>query len=99
MTAFPDQTFQDVIARPSHTLDMKTRSMLVELDGFGFSFLRANRLQLCLGFRALRPELGSRNRGQALPLLHPGRPPVIRRTRARAHSGSRSDMATNLQEW
>jgi RND family efflux transporter MFP subunit len=32
VTAFPDQTFQGVIARPAHTLDMKTRSMLVELD-------------------------------------------------------------------
>ena len=32
VTAFPDQTFQGVIARPTHSLDMKTRSMLVELD-------------------------------------------------------------------
>jgi hypothetical protein len=32
VSAFPDQTFQGVIARPSHSLDMKTRSMLVELD-------------------------------------------------------------------
>src|SRR5688500_3471660 len=32
VSAFPDQTFQGVIARPAHTLDMKTRSMLVELD-------------------------------------------------------------------
>ena len=32
VTAFPDRTFQGVIARPAHTLDMKTRSMLVELD-------------------------------------------------------------------
>jgi multidrug efflux pump subunit AcrA (membrane-fusion protein) len=30
--AFPDQTFQGVIARPAYSLDMKTRSMLVELD-------------------------------------------------------------------
>ena len=30
--AFPDQTFQGVIARPAHSLDMKTRSMPVELD-------------------------------------------------------------------
>ena len=32
VSAFPDQTFQGVIARPAHTLDMRTRSMLVELD-------------------------------------------------------------------
>jgi RND family efflux transporter MFP subunit len=32
VTAFPDRTFQGVIARPAHSLDMKTRSMLVELD-------------------------------------------------------------------
>jgi RND family efflux transporter MFP subunit len=32
VSAFPDQTFQGVIARPSHSLDMKTRSMQVELD-------------------------------------------------------------------
>lgn len=32
VTAFPDRTFQGVIARPAHTLDVKTRSMLVELD-------------------------------------------------------------------
>jgi membrane fusion protein (multidrug efflux system) len=32
VTAFPDQTFQGVIARPAHSLDMKMRSMLVELD-------------------------------------------------------------------
>lgn len=32
VVAFPDQTFQGVIARPAHSLDMKTRSMLVELD-------------------------------------------------------------------
>jgi RND family efflux transporter MFP subunit len=32
VSAFPDQTFQGVIARPAHSLDMKTRSMLVELD-------------------------------------------------------------------
>jgi RND family efflux transporter MFP subunit len=32
VAAFPDQTFQGVIARPAHSLDMKTRSMLVELD-------------------------------------------------------------------
>jgi RND family efflux transporter MFP subunit len=32
VTAFPEQTFQGVIARPAHSLDMKTRSMLVELD-------------------------------------------------------------------
>ena len=32
VNAFPDQTFQGIIARPAHTLDMKTRSMLVELD-------------------------------------------------------------------
>ncbi|MCA1586981.1 MAG: efflux RND transporter periplasmic adaptor subunit [Acidobacteria bacterium] len=32
VTAFPDQTFEGVIARPAHSLDMKTRSMLVELD-------------------------------------------------------------------
>ncbi len=32
VTAYPDQTFQGVIARPAHSLDMKTRSMLVELD-------------------------------------------------------------------
>jgi RND family efflux transporter MFP subunit len=32
VAAFPDQAFQGVIARPAHSLDMKTRSMLVELD-------------------------------------------------------------------
>lgn len=32
VSAFPDQVFQGVIARPAHSLDMKTRSMLVELD-------------------------------------------------------------------
>ena len=32
VSAFPDQTFQGVIARPAHSLDMKTRSMLVELE-------------------------------------------------------------------
>ena len=32
VSAFPDQTFQGVIARPAHSLDMKTRSMLVEMD-------------------------------------------------------------------
>ena len=32
VSAFPDQTFQGVIARPAHSLDMKMRSMLVELD-------------------------------------------------------------------
>ena len=32
VSAFPDQKFSGVIARPAHTLDMKTRSMLVELD-------------------------------------------------------------------
>ena len=32
VSAFPDQTFRGVIARPAHSLDMKTRSMLVELD-------------------------------------------------------------------
>jgi RND family efflux transporter MFP subunit len=32
VTAFPDQVFEGVIARSAHSLDMKTRSMLVELD-------------------------------------------------------------------
>jgi RND family efflux transporter MFP subunit len=32
VTAFPDEVFQGVIARPAHSLDMKTRSMMVELD-------------------------------------------------------------------
>jgi RND family efflux transporter MFP subunit len=32
VTAFPDETFEGIIARPAHSLDMKTRSMLVELD-------------------------------------------------------------------
>ena len=32
VSAFPDHIFQGVIARPAHTLDMKTRSMPVELD-------------------------------------------------------------------
>ena len=32
VSAFTDQTFQGIIARPAHTLDMKMRSMLVELD-------------------------------------------------------------------
>jgi RND family efflux transporter MFP subunit len=32
VSAFPDQTFQGVIARPAHSLDLKTRSMPVELD-------------------------------------------------------------------
>jgi RND family efflux transporter MFP subunit len=30
--AFPSETFEGVIARPAHSLEMKTRSMLVELD-------------------------------------------------------------------
>jgi RND family efflux transporter MFP subunit len=32
VNAFPSETFQAVIARPAHSLDMKTRSMMVELD-------------------------------------------------------------------
>jgi RND family efflux transporter MFP subunit len=32
VSAFPGQTFDGVVARPSHSLDVKTRSMLVELD-------------------------------------------------------------------
>ena len=32
VSAFPDQIFQGVIARSAHSLDIKTRSMLVELD-------------------------------------------------------------------
>jgi RND family efflux transporter MFP subunit len=32
VSAFPDQTFQGAIARPAYSLDLKTRSMLVELD-------------------------------------------------------------------
>jgi hypothetical protein len=32
VSAFPDSTFHGVIARPAHSLDMKTRSMQVELD-------------------------------------------------------------------
>jgi RND family efflux transporter MFP subunit len=32
VSAFPNQTFQAVISRPAYSLDMKTRSMLVELD-------------------------------------------------------------------
>jgi membrane fusion protein, multidrug efflux system len=32
VSAFPNQTFQGVIARPAYSLDMKTRSMSVELD-------------------------------------------------------------------
>ena len=32
VSAFPDRTFQGVIARPAHSLDLKTRSMQVELD-------------------------------------------------------------------
>ena len=32
VTAFPDTTFQGTVARSAHSLDMKTRSMLVELD-------------------------------------------------------------------
>lgn len=32
VSAFPDQKFSGTIARPAQTLDMKTRSMLVELD-------------------------------------------------------------------
>jgi RND family efflux transporter MFP subunit len=32
VSAFPGQPFAGVIARPSYSLDMKTRSMLVELD-------------------------------------------------------------------
>jgi membrane fusion protein, multidrug efflux system len=32
VSAYPGQTFAGVIARPAHSLDMKTRSMLVELD-------------------------------------------------------------------
>lgn len=32
VSAYPDRTFQGVVARPAHSLDMKTRSMPVELD-------------------------------------------------------------------
>ncbi|MGH9222099.1 MAG: efflux RND transporter periplasmic adaptor subunit [Vicinamibacterales bacterium] len=32
VSAFPDQTLHGTIARPSHSLDMRTRSMFVELD-------------------------------------------------------------------
>jgi RND family efflux transporter MFP subunit len=32
VAAFPDQTFQGTVSRPAHSLDVKTRSMLVELD-------------------------------------------------------------------
>ncbi|HZA36812.1 MAG TPA: efflux RND transporter periplasmic adaptor subunit, partial [Vicinamibacterales bacterium] len=32
VSAFPDQPFAGIIARPAYSLDMKTRSMLVELD-------------------------------------------------------------------
>jgi membrane fusion protein (multidrug efflux system) len=32
VSAFPGQTFHGTIARPAHTLDMKMRSMLVELE-------------------------------------------------------------------
>jgi RND family efflux transporter MFP subunit len=32
VAAFPDQTFQGAVTRPAHSLDVKTRSMLVELD-------------------------------------------------------------------
>lgn len=32
VAAFPGQKFEGVVARPSHSLDVKTRSMLVELD-------------------------------------------------------------------
>jgi RND family efflux transporter MFP subunit len=32
LSAYPGQTFEGVIARPAHSLDMKTRSMFVELD-------------------------------------------------------------------
>lgn len=32
VSAFPNETFQGIIARPAHSLDMKTRSMTVELD-------------------------------------------------------------------
>jgi len=32
VSAHPDQTFQGVIARPAHSLDIRMRSMLVELD-------------------------------------------------------------------
>ena len=32
VSAFPDETFQGVIARPAQSLDVKTRSMVVELD-------------------------------------------------------------------
>ncbi len=32
VSAFPSETFQGIIARPAYSLDVKTRSMLVELD-------------------------------------------------------------------
>jgi RND family efflux transporter MFP subunit len=32
VSAFPNQVFHGTIARPAHSLDMRTRSMLVELD-------------------------------------------------------------------
>jgi RND family efflux transporter MFP subunit len=32
VAAFPGRTFQGIVQRPAHSLDVKTRSMLVELD-------------------------------------------------------------------
>jgi RND family efflux transporter MFP subunit len=32
VAAFPDRRFEGVVARPAHSLDVKTRSMMVELD-------------------------------------------------------------------
>jgi RND family efflux transporter MFP subunit len=32
VAAYPDQTFEGVVQRPAHSLDVETRSMLVELD-------------------------------------------------------------------
>jgi len=32
VAAFPDRKFEGVVARPAHSLDVKTRSMMVELD-------------------------------------------------------------------
>jgi len=32
VAAYPDQVFEGVVQRPAHSLDVKTRSMLVELD-------------------------------------------------------------------
>jgi RND family efflux transporter MFP subunit len=56
VSAFPDQTFQGVIARPAHSLDMKTRSMQVELDVTNGNLMLAPGMFAEVQWPLLRPQ-------------------------------------------